>query len=211
MAVAEKIYYTNDSSDFSEVRRIKGKIGKRDKNDTPSDCISLREEKEDDKGKKQIKWFTIRPLDTYKFLAKKYWMFSIFYCILVILFLFYSPLYAIPFVLLMEGAIYFFKPYETIGRAKTTDLFVKASVILLFLISAYFLFGKGLGNIANSMTITKITLFMTIILYSRTAVQKLIKKYKKIYKLVKYESEDGKEEYNEEYEGYNYYLWEKQI
>jgi hypothetical protein len=208
----KKTYYVNDDSDFSATRKIEGKIGKSNLPTFSTDCLLLREEVVDKKtGEMTPQLFTVRPVNTIAFVSKKLWFVIVPFVLLSIMFIFYAPLYAIPFFIVVEAFIYFGKPYETINRAKKTTVGVRVISVILFLISSYFLFNKGLTGIASSIMITKVTLFMLILLYARMSIQGFMRKYEKIYKLVSFENKKKGTSYNEESDENEYYVWEKTL
>lgn len=202
------VFYTNLDDKFSKVKRIVGDIGTSKEETYESGYYLLREINSETKEKKD---FLVREVNTLKFLFKRYWLLAIALFVLDMLFILFSPLVATTFLLSLEAILYFSEPYKNIKRAKKTILIVKIISISLFLYSSYTLFGGGLAEITSSLQTTKITLFMLIILYARTTLQGMFRKYEEIYKLVNYTNNSGELIYNEETDAEEFYVWANKL
>ncbi len=194
-------FFTNTERDFSSVKKIIGAIGKPNvqhgSDPIPEDCYLFKEES--DTGQKT---FFLKKLDTRLFLLKKYWYFAVPLFILSLLFVLYTPVYAILVMAGMELFLHYLNPFTSITKASRGLTIIRWLSVVMFLVSGYYLF-RGLENIDLSLQISQTLLFSTILVYARFNIQGIANKYREIYLLV--------EDCFSELDDSGVFVWRKQL
>ena len=184
-------FYTNADEKFDKIKKIRGVIG------TIEDKLVFKRTDTEANTK-----YGVTRLNTYLFLAKKYWWVTIVVGLLFAVYLYKYKLYALLLVVLTELYLYKTQPFKTYQRAKNHNKIITWTAIALFLVSGYFLFGS-LENMRERLSIIQALLYGTMLFYARFHIEGIINKYREIYILNK--ENKNQSEYTE------VYIWRKTI
>lgn len=177
------IYYTNTERNFSETAKLEGTMGRRSSPRNNNHFVF-----EIKKGEETIQ-HDLEKIHTLYFIWKRYKLFTIATALMLMFYLYFSPIVAILLYLSIEAAVYYVKPFETIRKAQQYTTGIRYLALAIFIYAGFNLFG-GLEDVYNSLRLTQTLLYGTLIVFSLFYFHGLIHKYDKVYRLLKSEDDD---------------------